>query len=62
MFKKLTMLAGHRCSLQYHEKKNETIYVLSGVLRIVQGTNENILNQRDYSSGEFINIPAGVIH
>ena len=32
MVKKLTMWAGHRCSLQYHNLKKETIYVLSGVL------------------------------
>ena len=34
MVKKLTMWAGHRCSLQYHNQKKETIYVLEGQLRI----------------------------
>ena len=34
MMKKLTMWKGHRCSLQYHNHKQETIYVLSGQLRI----------------------------
>jgi len=32
--KRLTMYNGHRCSLQYHEKKMETIYVLSGILTV----------------------------
>jgi len=32
--KRLTMLSGKRCSLQYHEKKTETIYVVSGILLI----------------------------
>ena len=30
--KRLTMKKGHRCSLQYHNKKKETIYVISGSL------------------------------
>lgn len=37
MVKKLTMHAGHRCSLQYHNHKRETIYVLSGRLKIIYG-------------------------
>lgn len=31
----LKMKKGHQCSLQYHEKKKETIYVLSGRIRII---------------------------
>jgi len=30
--KKLHMKKGKRCSLQHHEQKTETIYVLSGIL------------------------------
>ncbi|MHA2086192.1 MAG: cupin, partial [Candidatus Thorarchaeota archaeon] len=29
--------AGHRLSLQYHEIKEETIYVLSGILYVYDG-------------------------
>lgn len=43
MVKKLTMWAGHRCSLQYHNIKKETIYVLSGLLKIIQGVNQDSL-------------------
>ncbi len=32
MVKRLYMYSGKRCSLQYHEHKTETIYVLRGVL------------------------------
>lgn len=32
--KRLTMEDGHRCSLQYHEHKLETIYVQTGTLTI----------------------------
>ena len=48
MVKKLTMYKNHRCSLQFHNYKKETIYVLSGSLKITSGLNkkdllENIL-------------------
>lgn len=34
MVKRLTMHKGHRCSLQFHKYKIETIYVLAGILTI----------------------------
>ena len=34
MVKRLFMKKGHRCSLQYHNKKKETIFVLSGKLKV----------------------------
>ena len=40
--KKLFMKKGHRCSLQYHKKKIETIYVLEGILTIE--INKEIIN------------------
>jgi mannose-6-phosphate isomerase-like protein (cupin superfamily) len=33
--KRLHMHEGKRCSLQYHERKTETIYVLKGTLLII---------------------------
>ena len=62
MVKKLTMWKGHRCSLQYHKVKQETIYVLSGQLRILSGSNEKELNSKVYFSGESITLKPGVIH
>ena len=62
MVKKLTMFAGCRCSLQYHNTKKETIYVLSGVLRIFLGTNRDCLENALYRSGDSITIAPGVIH
>ena len=35
--KLLHIKAGHRLSLQYHEVKEETVYVLSGILYIYDG-------------------------
>jgi mannose-6-phosphate isomerase-like protein (cupin superfamily) len=62
MFKRLTMRAGHRCSLQYHKVKRETIYVLSGSLRILSGPSAEALTAKIYGPGETITLPAGVVH
>lgn len=50
--KKLFMKKGEFCSLQYHELKKETIYVLDGILKLYIGKNmddikELILNKND---------------
>ena len=62
MFKKLIMNAGHRCSLQYHNIKKETIYVLSGKLKIIQGQDQDNLSEEIYYSGDSITIEPGLIH
>jgi len=62
MVKKLTMFAGHRCSLQFHNIKKETIYVLSGVLKIIQGTSQDELEEKIYRPGDTITIAPGLIH
>ena len=62
MMKKLTMLKGHRCSLQLHNHKKETIYVLSGQLRIISGPNQDNLTGKIYTEGESITISPGVVH
>ncbi|HEV8383122.1 MAG TPA: cupin domain-containing protein, partial [Gemmatimonadales bacterium] len=52
---------GHVLSLQYHNKKDESIYVLSGeiILRIQQG--ETII-ERPVHAGEAFHIPPKQIH
>jgi len=62
MMKKLTMWKGHRCSLQYHNIKCETIYVLSGALRIYTGASQDQLDSRIYGPNETITLTPGVIH
>lgn len=62
MLKRLTMFENCRCSLQYHNNKRETIYVLSGELRILEGKDKNNLSHRIYGSGEVITIEPLVIH
>lgn len=62
MVKKLTMWKGHRCSLQYHNQKKETIYVLSGQLKIYSGPSENELSVKIYRSNDTITLLPGTIH
>jgi len=62
MVKKLTMLKGHRCSLQYHSKKRETIYVLSGSLKILSGTNQESLSAKVFTAHESLTLVPGVVH
>ena len=62
MMKKLTMHKGHRCSLQYHNIKCETIYVLSGQLRIISGPSEDNLVSRIFTAGESITITPSTVH
>ena len=62
MLKKLTMWKGHRCSLQYHNHKKETIYVLSGKLRIISGPNQDDLTGKIYTTGDTITIASGIVH
>jgi mannose-6-phosphate isomerase-like protein (cupin superfamily) len=52
MVKKLTMWKDHRCSLQYHNIKCETIYVLSGQLRIYTGPSKDELQSRGKKLGD----------
>lgn len=48
---------GHRYSLQYHEKKTETQYLLSGKVKFIIGKEEVILNP-----GDKLDIPPLTIH
>jgi mannose-6-phosphate isomerase-like protein (cupin superfamily) len=53
--------AGHVLSLQYHNRKDETMHVLRGelVLRTRPGTE---LESRPFRAGESVHIPAGLVH
>ncbi len=62
MMKKLTMWKGHRCSLQYHNVKRETIYVLSGQLRIYSGTSKEQLESLIFGPNETITLAPKIVH
>ncbi len=60
--KKLTMNANSRCSLQYHKKKIETIFVLEGLLYISIGKKINKLKLIKLKKNQSITIPKLMIH
>ena len=62
MVKKLTMKKGHRCSIQYHNLKKETIYVLEGRLNIYLGPDVENLEKKVFLPGESITISPGEVH
>lgn len=53
--------AGHKLSLQYHEVKDETIYIVSGEmdLVIVEDGKERVENMQ---AGDYRHLPTGTIH
>lgn len=62
MVKRLTMWKGHRCSLQYHNIKRETIYVLQGKLRVDFGAAQEKLEAREFGPGESMTLEPGLVH
>jgi mannose-6-phosphate isomerase-like protein (cupin superfamily) len=62
VLKKLFMKKDHRCSLQYHKKKLETIYVLSGILEISFGKSKNNLSKKKFFKNDTITLKPKVIH
>ena len=60
--KELFMKEGHSCSLQYHEKKHETFYVLSGELKFYVGSDINSLTTLILKPGDHHTIEPLVIH
>jgi mannose-6-phosphate isomerase-like protein (cupin superfamily) len=53
---------GHALSLQYHERKEETIAVQSGRLRVEVGLHESELETFELEPGESIHLLPGVRH
>jgi len=60
--KRLFMKKDHQCSLQYHEIKHETIYVISGELKIIIGNTIDTLEEKIFVPNDVIAISPKVIH
>ncbi len=60
--KRLTMNSGHACSLQYHEKKQETVYLLSGKLKIFLGDEKENLLEKVMLPQDFLTLRPFKIH
>ena len=58
VLKKLFMRAGEQCSLQYHKEKIETVFVLVGLLEIMDCYSNVIM----FETGEYITILPPKIH
>ncbi len=55
--KRIEVRAGHALSLQYHERKHETLYFLSGRLRLRLGDRET-----EVGPGQVAAVPPGTVH
>ena len=62
MFKKLFMKKGHRCSLQDHNRKIETIFIISGNLKIYFGDDKNKLRYKTFKPHNTITLRPKKIH
>lgn len=62
MLKRIMMYEGKRCSLQYHDEKTETIYVLFGQLLVYNGFNREKLEPRLIRQFGYITILPKMIH
>lgn len=58
----LHVKAGHALSLQYHERKDETIYLLSGQMRFFAGPSAEQLQQIDMRAGQSFHVTTGTVH
>jgi len=57
----LHVKAGESLSLQYHDRKDETIYVQSGRVRFELGTEET-RSTRELGPGDAVHIHPGLVH
>lgn len=62
VFKKLFMKEGEACSLQYHEKKHETVLIHSGRLRVSIGSSLDDIKDTILEPGETVVLAPGVLH
>jgi mannose-6-phosphate isomerase len=53
---------GHCLSLQYHERKHESIYVLRGRMIFRYRNEDGALAEREMIAGEAQQVPTGMVH
>jgi len=58
----LHVKAGHALSLQYHERKDETIHLLTGAMRFWIGPSVEALEEVPVATGESVRIRPGTVH
>ncbi len=60
--KELTMRKGKKGGLQYHHKKNECGYILSGTLLIRFDNGNGKLIEKKLKKGDIFHFPPGTVH
>jgi mannose-6-phosphate isomerase len=60
--KVITIDTGRRLSLQYHDRKDEAIFVLTGRLRLHLEDEAGTMTTRDMGPGESAHVPIGRRH
>ena len=58
----LHVRAGHALSLQYHERKDETIHVLRGTLRFLAGPSHDAIEEIELVEGDSFRVTPGTVH
>ena len=58
----LHVKAGHSLSLQYHERKDETIFLLRGRMRFFVGSSRETLREVPFQEGDSYHIKPGTVH
>jgi len=58
----LIVRKGHRLSLQYHDKKEETLYLDSGMLKLMIGPDKEELSVKILTSGMTFHVSPKTIH
>jgi mannose-6-phosphate isomerase len=60
--KRICVKQGSRPSLQYHERKSESLYLLEGKLGIEIGDSQDSLVTEEIHPGQVVDVPRGTIH
>lgn len=60
--KLLFVKAGESLSLQYHEIKEETLFLESGNCRLEAGNSAEDLKRVDFKPGDSFHVPPGLVH
>jgi len=60
--KRIHVKKGFRASLQYHERKSESLYLLSGLITIEIGGDQHALALDEMRPGEVVDVPRGRVH
>jgi mannose-6-phosphate isomerase len=60
--KVLHIKAGHALSLQYHERKDETLHLLRGEMRFFVGASADELQELTLREGDSYHVTPGTVH